>query len=54
MGCGDECPFYPGKRYFDWPLPDPAGEGIVGVRLIPDEIDRRVQALVAGLASNAR
>jgi protein-tyrosine-phosphatase len=54
MGCGDECPFYPGKRYLDWALPDPAGQGIVAVRLIRDEIDRRVQALLAELAANAR
>ena len=49
MGCGDECPFYPGKRYLDWALDDPAGQGIEGVRPIRDEIDRRVQALVAEL-----
>ncbi|MEY2553110.1 MAG: hypothetical protein QOC57_970 [Ilumatobacteraceae bacterium] len=54
MGCGDECPFYPGKRYLDWALPDPAGQGIVAVRLIRDEIDRHVQALLAELAANAR
>src|SRR3954463_772271 len=49
MGCGDECPFYPGKRYLDWKLDDPAGKGLAAVRPIRDEIDRRVQALVAEL-----
>ena len=49
MGCGDECPFYPGTRYLDWKLDDPAGQSIDAVRLIRDEIDRRVQALVAEL-----
>ena len=42
MGCGDECPFYPGKRYLDWKLDDPAGQGVDAVRPIRDEIDRRV------------
>ena len=45
MGCGDECPLYPGKRYLDWTLPDPAGQGVDAVRPIRDEIDRRVQQL---------
>jgi protein-tyrosine-phosphatase len=49
MGCGDECPFYPGKRYLDWALPDPAGQGVDAVRPIRDEIDRRVRALVTEL-----
>ena len=49
MGCGDECPFYPGKRYLDWALDDPAGRGIDSVRPIRDEIDRRVRALIADL-----
>lgn len=49
MGCGDECPFYPGKRYLDWTLADPAGQGVEAVREIRDEIDRRVQELVAEL-----
>ena len=39
MGCGDECPFYPGKRYLDWKLDDPAGQGIDAIRPIRDEID---------------
>lgn len=51
MGCGDECPFYPGKRYEDWVLNDPAGQGIDAVRPIRDEIRRRVEALVADLVS---
>lgn len=49
MGCGDECPFYPGKRYLDWALPDPAGQGVDAVRPIRDEIDRLVRVLVAEL-----
>ena len=49
MGCGDACPFYPGKRYEDWKLDDPAGQGVEAVRPIRDEIDRRVQALLADL-----
>ncbi|HSS60943.1 MAG TPA: arsenate reductase ArsC [Candidatus Limnocylindrales bacterium] len=51
MGCGDACPVYPGKRYVDWELPDPAGRSLEEVRLIRDEIDARVQALVADLVS---
>lgn len=50
MGCGDECPFYPGKRYLDWALDDPAGQGVDAVRPIRDEIDRRVRALLDELA----
>lgn len=46
MGCGDECPFYPGKRYEDWRLDDPAGKGPDAVRPIRDEIERRVVALL--------
>jgi arsenate reductase len=49
MGCGDACPIYPGKRYEDWVLDDPAGQGVEAVRPIRDEIGRRVQALVADL-----
>jgi arsenate reductase (thioredoxin) len=49
MGCGDACPFYPGKRYEDWELDDPAGQGIEAVRSIRDEIRRRVEALLADL-----
>jgi protein-tyrosine-phosphatase len=49
MGCGDECPFFPGKRYLDWELDDPAGRPVEEVRPIVDEIDRRVRALLAEL-----
>jgi arsenate reductase (thioredoxin) len=49
MGCGDACPIYPGKRYLDWELDDPAGKPVEQVRAIRDEIDRRVQALLAEL-----
>lgn len=49
MGCGDTCPIFPGKRYEDWDLADPAGQGIDEVRPIRDEIRTRVQALVAEL-----
>ena len=47
MGCGDACPVYPGRRYLDWDLPDPAGMTMAGVRQVRDEIDERVRALVA-------
>jgi protein-tyrosine-phosphatase len=50
MGCGDACPLYPGKRYEDWELDDPAGEDVAGVRPIRDEIRRRVETLLASLA----
>lgn len=50
MGCGDECPCHPGKRYLDWALEDPAGQDLARVRTIRDEIDRRVRALVDDLA----
>ena len=49
MGCGDACPVYPGKRYEDWTVDDPAGQDLATVRRIRDEIDARVQALVAEL-----
>ena len=49
MGCGDVCPFYPGKRYEDWVLDDPAGQGIEPVRVIRDEIKKRVEQLLAQL-----
>ena len=49
MGCGDACPVYPGKRYEDWTLDDPAGQDLQTVRRIRDEIDRRVQTLIAEL-----
>ncbi|WP_309050942.1 arsenate reductase ArsC [Streptomyces sp.] len=47
MGCGDACPVFPGKRYLDWALDDPAGKGVEAVRPIRDEIRARVEALVA-------
>lgn len=50
MGCGDACPIFPGKRYLDWVLDDPAGRPPEEVRLIRDEIDRRVQALLSEIA----
>ena len=50
MGCGDTCPIYPGKRYEDWVLADPAGQGIDAVRPIRDEIRKRIEALVAEIA----
>ena len=49
MGCGDACPWYPGKRYEDWALDDPAGQDLETVRRIRDEIDRRVETLIAEL-----
>jgi arsenate reductase len=49
MGCGDACPYFPGKRYEDWQLDDPAGRGVEAVRPIRDEIRARVEALVAEL-----
>ncbi|WP_026403495.1 arsenate reductase ArsC [Actinomadura rifamycini] len=49
MGCGDACPVFPGRRYLDWTLDDPAGRGVEAVRPIRDEIRRRVEALVAEL-----
>jgi arsenate reductase len=51
MGCGDTCPFYPGKRYEDWDLDDPAGQDIDGVRPIRDEIRRRIEALIESLGN---
>ena len=47
MGCGDACPFFPGKTYLDWPLNDPAGKGVEEVRPIRDEIKAKVEALIA-------
>jgi arsenate reductase len=47
MGCGDACPFFPGKTYLDWPLKDPAGKGVDEVRPIRDEIRAKVEALIA-------
>ncbi|WP_301951294.1 arsenate reductase ArsC [Pimelobacter simplex] len=53
MGCGDACPYFPGKRYDDWKLDDPAGQGIDAVRAIRDDIKARVAALVAELLPDA-
>ncbi|MEU3297997.1 arsenate reductase ArsC [Streptomyces longwoodensis] len=50
MGCGDTCPVFPGKRYLDWELPDPAGRGVEAVRPIRDEIEKRVRGLVDDIA----
>ena len=47
MGCGDTCPYFPGKTYLDWPLADPAGKGVEDVRPIRDEIRAKVEALIA-------
>lgn len=49
MGCGDACPYFPGKRYEDWVLDDPAGQGIEAVRIIRDEIKARVSTLISEL-----
>jgi arsenate reductase (thioredoxin) len=54
MGCGDACPIYPGKRYLDWDLTDPAGKSLAEVRPIRDEIDRRVRALTDELVPGAQ
>ncbi|MCX5598630.1 arsenate reductase ArsC [Streptomyces phaeochromogenes] len=49
MGCGDTCPVFPGKRYLDWQLDDPAGQGVASVRPIRDEIERRIRGLLREL-----
>jgi arsenate reductase (thioredoxin) len=54
MGCGDACPFYPGKIYLDWALQDPAGKGVEDVRPIRDEIKGLVEALIAEIDSKNR
>jgi len=51
MGCGDACPFFPGKRYLDWVLSDPAGQGVVDVRPIRDQIKKLVEELIPTLTS---
>ena len=53
MGCGDACPWYPGKRYLDWELTDPAGKSVEEVRPIVDQIDDRVRRLLAELLGEA-
>ena len=50
MGCGDTCPIFPGKRYLDWELPDPAGQGVAAVRPIRDEIKKRIEGLIDELS----
>jgi len=47
MGCGDECPFFPGKTYLDWPLEDPAGQGVDAIRPIRDEIRSKIEGLIS-------
>ena len=54
MGCGDACPVFPGKRYLDWQLDDPAGKGVESVRPIRDEIERRIRGLLTELQVPAR
>jgi len=54
MGCGDACPFFPGKRYLDWQLNDPAGEGLDAVRPIRNEIRRRIENLIVELRPTTR
>ena len=54
MGCGDTCPYYPGKRYVDWELEDPAGKPVDAVRPIVDDIDRRVRSLLVELTERAK
>ena len=54
MGCGDACPVFPGKRYLDWELDDPAGKSVADVRPVRDEIERRVRALLDDLGVPAR
>ncbi|MFG3532489.1 arsenate reductase ArsC [Streptomyces sp. NPDC047917] len=54
MGCGDTCPAFPGKRYLDWQLSDPAGQGVDAVRPIRDEIEQRILALIDDIAPTAR
>ncbi|AKA01262.1 arsenate reductase ArsC [Streptomyces noursei] len=53
MGCGDACPIFPGKRYLDWKLEDPAGQGIEAVRPIRDEIKTRIETLIAEIDAEA-
>ena len=53
MGCGDACPIFPGKRYLDWALEDPAGQGLDAVRPIRDDIETRIRGLLAELGVSA-
>ncbi len=52
MGCGDACPVFPGKRYLDWELPDPAGQGVEAIRPIRDEIKGRIEQLIREICVN--
>ena len=52
MGCGDECPYFPGVRYLDWELDDPAGKDVDEVRVVRDDIERRVRSLLADLVGD--
>lgn len=54
MGCGDTCPVFPGKRYLDWQLPDPASPGVDAVRPIRDEIEHRIRGLIDEIAPEPR
>jgi hypothetical protein len=54
MGCGDACPYYPGKRYEDWQLEDPAGQGVDAIRPIRDDIKARVTEMLASLGVTAQ
>ncbi|MGZ9930761.1 arsenate reductase ArsC [Streptomyces sp. NC-S4] len=54
MGCGDACPYFPGKRYLDWKLDDPAGQGVAAVRPIRDAIEQRIRVLLTELDIEAR
>lgn len=54
MGCGDACPIFPGKKYLDWALEDPAGKGVESVRPIRDEIHKRIEALIAEIDGRQR
>ncbi|MFI9598342.1 arsenate reductase ArsC [Streptomyces sp. NPDC052043] len=54
MGCGDTCPVFPGKRYLDWALPDPAGQGVDAVRPIRDKIEKRIRGLLDEIAPTSQ
>jgi protein-tyrosine-phosphatase len=54
MGCGDACPYFPGKRYLDWKLEDPAGQGVAAVRPIRDQIETRVRTLLGELTMDGQ
>ncbi|WP_260639527.1 arsenate reductase ArsC [Streptomyces angustmyceticus] len=54
MGCGDTCPIFPGKRYLDWQLPDPAGQGVEAVRPLRDDIEQRIRELIEELAPDGQ